>query len=341
MNPVRTCLTNAILRHVSRHFAKFAPWLKDGKDPFLEEKEEEPLYDGDFMPPPPGSKREKNLVPAEKKKKSKTQAKLDDETLEKLGLKDIVKLRPVPANLNDTQRMMIWWKIVNAGNQRWWRIDRSHVFEPNEETRREAMLHNIPRGTSFKEIKKLFHSLKGIEEIEDVKFARWHDSGRWRPFCWIRFATKEQVKLAMQIDENALELHGKSLMLKQNVGREVLQRPSISAEPGPRPVRCRTICVMNVPFEMPNDDLWVMFRDCGLIRNAYTMKQQYTGRSRGFAFVEFWEEIGALRAMKYRNLSKWQDRVLILKWAPVNSSDLPKYDLENRTRDKQKQRRQF
>jgi RNA recognition motif-containing protein len=46
------------------------------------------------------------------------------------------------------------------------------------------------------------------------------------------------------------------------------------------------IYVGNLPFETTDDDLRAMFEKHGEVSSAKVISDQYTGKSRGFAFVE-------------------------------------------------------
>lgn len=46
------------------------------------------------------------------------------------------------------------------------------------------------------------------------------------------------------------------------------------------------IYVSNIPYDVSEDDLQQAFKDFGQVASASIIKDKYTGRSRGFGFVE-------------------------------------------------------
>ena len=42
----------------------------------------------------------------------------------------------------------------------------------------------------------------------------------------------------------------------------------------------------NLPYDISESELLNLFKEFGEIVNAHLIKDQYTGRSRGFAFIE-------------------------------------------------------
>ncbi|KAL8854648.1 MAG: hypothetical protein Q9221_000683 [Calogaya cf. arnoldii] len=59
-----------------------------------------------------------------------------------------------------------------------------------------------------------------------------------------------------------------------------------------------TLFVRNVPFTVTNEDLTSHFASCGRVRYARVVMDPSTGRSRGTAFVAFWDEADAAACLR-------------------------------------------
>ena len=65
------------------------------------------------------------------------------------------------------------------------------------------------------------------------------------------------------------------------------------------------IYVGNLPYSMNDDELRASFSEFGAVQSASVVKDKFTGRSRGFGFVEMPESAAgnqAIEAMNGRNL---------------------------------------
>ncbi|KAL8997257.1 MAG: hypothetical protein Q9169_003450 [Polycauliona sp. 2 TL-2023] len=59
-----------------------------------------------------------------------------------------------------------------------------------------------------------------------------------------------------------------------------------------------TLFIRNVPFTVADEDLWHHFSSFGRVRYARTVRDPSTGKSRGTAFVAFWDEADALACLR-------------------------------------------
>lgn len=85
----------------------------------------------------------------------------------------------------------------------------------------------------------------------------------------------------------------------------------------------RKLYVGNLPYEAGENDLHELFARVGGVESVSVMRDQATGRGRGFAFVEMNTEEGAQKAISELNDSQMGGRNLTVNEArprPVRSS---------------------
>ena len=63
----------------------------------------------------------------------------------------------------------------------------------------------------------------------------------------------------------------------------------------------RKLYVGNLPFEVGEDELQQLFAQAGTVESVKVMRDQVTGRPRGFAFVEMGSDAEAQSALKTLN----------------------------------------
>ena len=69
----------------------------------------------------------------------------------------------------------------------------------------------------------------------------------------------------------------------------------------------KSIYVGNLPWSVKDEDLKNKFSEFGNVLSARIVSDKYSGRSRGFGFVEM-EDADAEKAIAAMNGSKWEDR---------------------------------
>jgi RNA recognition motif-containing protein len=68
--------------------------------------------------------------------------------------------------------------------------------------------------------------------------------------------------------------------------------------------------VGNIPYKAVEEDLKELFSEYGEIESLKIIQDQYTGRSKGFGFVEMADENDAKKAMEGLNGKKFMDKTL-------------------------------
>ena len=77
----------------------------------------------------------------------------------------------------------------------------------------------------------------------------------------------------------------------------------------------KKLYVGNLNFKATEEDLRGLFASFGEVQNVNLVSDRYTGRSRGFAFVEMGSDEGATKAREALNGKPFQERNLTVDWA--------------------------
>jgi RNA recognition motif-containing protein len=77
----------------------------------------------------------------------------------------------------------------------------------------------------------------------------------------------------------------------------------------------RRLYVGNLPYSATDEDLNELFSRAGAVANVHVMRDQATGRARGFAFVEMTTDEGAQKAIDELHEFKMDGRALVVNEA--------------------------
>jgi cold-inducible RNA-binding protein len=77
----------------------------------------------------------------------------------------------------------------------------------------------------------------------------------------------------------------------------------------------RRLYVGNLPYSATDDDLNELFSRAGAVANVHVMRDQATGRARGFAFVEMTTDEGAQKAIDELHEYQMDGRALVVNEA--------------------------
>jgi len=93
-------------------------------------------------------------------------------------------------------------------------------------------------------------------------------------------------------------------------------RPPRREDDQSRPPSKTTLFVANLPFKMDDEQFAQVFKDAGAAyKSAHVVKNQRSGRSKGFGFVEFENEQDQLKALSAVNNKVVDERELVVKIA--------------------------
>lgn len=162
-------------------------------------------------------------------------------------------------------------------------------FEQDDESQREVYVSNVP----FKAEREDFHRVfEDCGEIEDITIPTVYNSGKPKGFAFVRFKTQEGRDNA--VNRDGTMMMDRQLGVRPNKGRPTGGKPRERKAPrtglSEKPEGCTTIFVGNLPWEAEEKDLENAFSSCGEIKNTRIVRQSWTGKSRGFGYVEFEEE---------------------------------------------------
>jgi len=77
----------------------------------------------------------------------------------------------------------------------------------------------------------------------------------------------------------------------------------------------RKLYVGNLPYEIGEADLQALFAQAGAVESVTVMRDQMTGRARGFAFVEMGSDEDAQKAITTLNAREFGGRTLTVNEA--------------------------
>lgn len=144
-------------------------------------------------------------------------------------------------------------------------------------------------------------------DIEELRLATWHDTGRLRGYGHVVF-TKSRDK--------ALACHGETMGKRyltivpakapkllptiNNMSSDATTTTGSSAQPTSNSGSCRVVFVKNLPYHATEDDILQSFQVCGKILDGgirIARHSNNTAQSKGFAYVEYKNPEGAQGAV--------------------------------------------
>lgn len=156
--------------------------------------------------------------------------------------------------------------------------------------------------TSTSEQVRHFFEVHGCKDIIDMRLPTWQDSGRLRGFGHVVFASAETRARALSDDVNGKELGGRYVTVREaNAPRAgTTMGASTSTATRDQPKGCKTVFVRNLPYDALEDDILESFRIFGKIieGGVRVARNHVTATSKGFGYVEFKNEEGALAAVQ-------------------------------------------
>lgn len=166
------------------------------------------------------------------------------------------------------------------------------AFESSEESDREVYVSNVPFDANEDDFRRVFGD---CGEIEEITIPTIYTTGRPKGFAFVRFADNKAREEALLL--NQTNMLNRTIGVRANKGRAIRSNNNRNDYYRERhnglsdkPERCTTIFVGNLPWETTEEQLKKLFETCGKVESARIVKQTYTGRSRGFGYVEFTEE---------------------------------------------------
>lgn len=165
-----------------------------------------------------------------------------------------------------------------------------------------VFIEGLPFTSSEEEVRSFFAN-HGCNDILQLRLPVWQDSGRLRGFGHVVFASHETRTRALSNEVNGKDLGGRYITVREaNAPRA---GTTIGASLGGRPVRaqpdgCKTVFVRNLPYDATEQQILESFRVCGKILDGGVRiaRNHSSGQSKGFGYVEYKNEEGALAAVQ-------------------------------------------
>jgi len=85
----------------------------------------------------------------------------------------------------------------------------------------------------------------------------------------------------------------------------------------------KNIFVSNLSFRINDEDLKLAFADYGTVSSAKVIKDNFSGRSRGFGFVEMANDEEALKAIEELNNAEFDGKVITVSEARPKADRKP------------------
>ena len=157
--------------------------------------------------------------------------------------------------------------------------------------------------TSTSDQVRHFFEVHGCTDIIDMRLPTWQDSGRLRGFGHVVFASAKTRARALSDEVNGKELGGRYVTVREaNAPRAGTTMGASTLGGGAtrdQPKGCKTVFVRNLPYDASEDDILESFRVFGKIIDGgvRVARNHVTATSKGFGYVEFKNEEGALAAV--------------------------------------------
>lgn len=146
-------------------------------------------------------------------------------------------------------------------------------------------------------------------------------------FAYVDVKNEEQVEKLIALSEQ--NLNGRNLLIKNATSFE--GRPEKESKLPPS----RILFVGNLSFDTTEDNLREHFQHCGDIVRIRMATFQDTGKCKGFAFIDFKSEDGAITAMKSKLAKSMLNRKLRLEYGEDRSKRRPKSHMREEVVEKQ------
>jgi nucleolin len=149
-----------------------------------------------------------------------------------------------------------------------------------------------------------FFEVHGCADVLEMRLPTWQDSGRLRGFGHVVFASTTSRARSLGSDVNGKELGGRYVTVREaNVPRAGTTMGASTLGGGTtrdQPTGCKTVFVRNLPYDASEDDVLESFRIFGKIveGGVRVARNHVTGISKGFGYVEYKNEEGALGAVQ-------------------------------------------
>ncbi|KAL4154533.1 hypothetical protein QTP88_000391 [Uroleucon formosanum] len=188
-----------------------------------------------------------------------------------------------------------------------------------EKESRTVFVGNVPVSVKMTAIKKLFKqfgevettrlrsvAVKNLEVPKRVSIMKgdFHPQ-RDTANVYVRFKTIEQAKKALVL--NATQFEGHTIRVDMALNSNHKQNMK------------KGIFIGNLPYSIQEDEIWDYFKDCGTISAVRIVRDNATGISKGFGYVDFETKESVELAMQIKG-KKVQNREIRVKRIETNKN---------------------
>jgi nucleolin len=166
-----------------------------------------------------------------------------------------------------------------------------------------VFVEGLPFASTPEQLRHFFE-VHGISDVVDMRLPAWQDSGRLRGFGHVVFASEGSRTRALGDDVNGKELGGRYVAIREanapRAGTTMGAAALGGGETRDQPGGCRTVFVRNLPYDASEEDILESFRVLGKVveGGVRLARNHVTGASKGFGYVEYKNEEGALAAVQ-------------------------------------------
>ncbi|KAI5961466.1 NOP13 [Candida theae] len=190
--------------------------------------------------------------------------------------------------------------------------------QKQEKSKYGVWIGNLSFDTSKEDLVRFLVAKSSIPEEDLTRVNIPKRGNQIKGFAYVDVRNEEQVEKLVALSEQ--NLNGRNLLIKSATSFE--GRPEKDNESKLPP--SRILFVGNLSFDTTEDNLKEHFQHCGDIVRIRMATFQDTGKCKGFAFVDFKNEEGAVTAMKSKLAKTMLNRKLRLEYGEDRSKRRPK-----------------
>lgn len=222
----------------------------------------------------------------------------------KLDVEKLNKKHPAPKPISEEGES----KPARSGFGVW--IGNLHYDTSKEEITRFIVARTANFGQDDDELVRVTET-----DISRVNLPK--KANKSKGFAYVDLPSVKHVKSVVSLSEQ--DLSGRNVLIKDASSFE--GRPEASASKNPP---SRILFVGNLSFDTTEDNLEEHFRHCGEIVRIRMATFEDSGKCKGFAFVDFKDELGPTAALKSKLAKKLINRPLRMEYGEDRSKRNPR-----------------
>ncbi|KAI5952795.1 NOP13 [Candida jiufengensis] len=195
--------------------------------------------------------------------------------------------------------------------------------KPLEKSKFGVWIGNLSFDTTKEDLIRFIVGKSNLEKDSITRVNIPKKGTQIKGFAYVDVQNEEQVSQIIELSEQ--HLNGRNLLIKNATsfeGRPEKDTTTETTESKNPP--SRILFVGNLSFDTTQDNLEEHFRHCGDITRIRMATFQDTGKCKGFAFIDFKNEDGAIQAMKSKLTKMMLNRKLRLEYGEDRSKRRPK-----------------